>query len=253
MLSASASFLGRFSGRFVMGLGLIWMRKRAERFQVCVAGVEHLRNLKGAYLLVSNHVTPKVPIFGRFAHVRGIRQFNHSLDSFIYYRVVLQETGRRICTVANCDRGWWSPRPFFRQLQKQIGQPFAKAQMEAMGFIPVEGNPDCFQRDFLRSSAKRVGKGDPILIFPEGINYEEFDFDHNLRPGAAHLAKRFHLPVVPAYINGSDSWQPAKPIYVRFGEAFTIEGLDKKEIADRIGREIERLMRSHQAQHACSW
>src|SRR5579883_816851 len=109
MVSATARCLGRLSGRYILRHGLIWMRKRAERFEIAISGAEHLRPLADIpYLIVSNHVSPRVSVFGRLGGLRGFRQFNHSLDSFIYHRAVLQETGRHIATAANSDRGRWS-------------------------------------------------------------------------------------------------------------------------------------------------
>lgn len=244
MLSASARALGSLSGRTILRIGLFWMRYRASKFDLDVEGSEHIEQLGDApYLIVSNHVPAKVSVFGRLAHVRIARQFNHSLDSFIYDRVVFQATGRRLAVAATCDRGWWSPRPFFRMLQKQIGQPFAKAQMEAMGYVPVELNPGCFQRDFLHSVERAVRVGRPLLIFPESSVGADISTASTLKSGPAHLAMRLGLAVVPAYIEGTSSWNPPGRVAVRFGLPFKVSGMTKNEINKQIAGEVGRLMR----------
>lgn len=243
MLSASARFLGRLSGLFILRIGLYWLRRRAARFEIDISGLDRIERFGGSvYVIVSNHVWPDVSAFGRLAGVRVARQFNHSLDSFIFYRVVWEQTGRRLGVVAICDRGRWSPRVLFRFLQKRIGQPFAKAQMEAIGYIPVEASPGCFQRNFLRSAERAVKRGQPLLIFPAGDHSLDFGSGASLKPGAAHLALRFGVPIIPACIQGTASWNPPGPAIVRFGEPFSPEGLTKREVSDKIAREIGRLL-----------
>ena len=243
MLSASARFLGRLSGQFLIRIGLFWMRWRATRFEIEISGLGQVQRFgDSVYLIVSNHVGPEVSAFGRLARVRIARQFNHSLDSFIFHRVVWEQTGRRLGVVAICDRGRWSHRPLVRFLQRRIGQPFAKAQLEAIGYIPVEANPGCFQRDFLRSARRAVEHGRPLLIFPAGDNSSQFESGASLKPGAAHLALHFGVPIVPACIQGTASWNPPGKAIVRFGEPFTPDGLTKREVSDRIAWEIARLL-----------
>lgn len=243
MLSTGARCLGRLSGLFVMRIGLAYLRRRAARFEIQIDGSERLHPFgEGVYVIVSNHVRPEVPAYGLFSNLRIARHFNHSLDSFIFYRIVKEQTGRHLGVIAICDRGRWSPRPILRFLQKRLGQPFAKAQMEAMGYIPVEASPGCFQRDFLRSAERAVKRGQPLLIFPAGDDSCDFETGARLRPGAAHLALHFGAPIVPACIRGTGSWNPPGRAVVHFGEPFSPVGRTKRELNDRIAREIGRLL-----------
>lgn len=247
MLSAVAGYLGRLWGLCVLPAFLYAMRKRAQRFQIEIAGIDHVHNLAGPYLIVSNHAPAQVPLFGSFARFRILRRCNGSLDSFIYARALLEGAGRTISVAALCDRGWWSHRPFLRMLQKRLGQPFARAQIAALGYIPVEASPGCFQREFLRAVEVNISAGRPILIFPDGGRNEKFDAGRPLLPGAAHIAQKFGLPIVPACIVGSESWQPGRTIALRFGPPIMPEGLTKRETSARIAQEIGRLMREQAA------
>lgn len=194
---------------------------------------------------------------GRLTQARVLTLFNQPPDSFLMRRIVLEETGLALHVVAKSDRGWWSPRPLVKFLQKRLGQPFGKGLMEGMEFIPVEHNPACFHRTFFQSAAEPIQRGQPILIFPGKIRCDESGchdsliegnvMDARILPGAAHLARKFSLPILPAFIHGGDSWRPDKPTCIMFGPAFLPGEMTKAEINRAIVEHVRDVLISQQA------
>lgn len=77
--------------------------------------------------------------------------------------------------------------------------------LNAMGGFPVRrGTAD---REALRRCAAVLAEGDPLVIFPEGTRQEGPVVD-TLQEGAAYLAARAGVPIVPVGIGGSDQALP---------------------------------------------
>jgi 1-acyl-sn-glycerol-3-phosphate acyltransferase len=250
---------GRFFGYWVTRHGRRYLDWRCAAFPLAISGAEHLREaLAQPCLIVANHVlirAENAPL-GRLTQARALTLLNQPPDSFILRRIVREETGLSLHVVAKSDRGWWSPRPLVRSLQKHIGQPFGKGLLEGMEFVPIEHNPTCFHRTFFRSAAEPIGRGRPILIFPGKIRcdesgcrdllVEENATDARILPGAAHLAHRFSLPMLPVFIHGGDSWRPDKLTFVVFGPAFHPACMTKAEISRAIIEHMGDLTREPQ-------
>jgi 1-acyl-sn-glycerol-3-phosphate acyltransferase len=101
-----------------------------------------------------------------------------------------------------------------------------------------------------------LAAGEPVAIFPEGTRNR--DGDVVAQDGAAFIAMRANVPLVPVGIDGTERIKPPGSRFVRFprvtisvGEAVRasdFEGLGKKETIEamtaevmrRIGAEIER-------------
>ena len=234
---------GRLWGHGVTRHGRRYLDWRCAAFPLIVSGSDHLRTaLQQPCLIVANHVLIRAedaPL-GRLTQSRLFSLLNQPPDSFLMRRVVREETGLTLHVVAKSDRGWWSPRPLLKLFQKRVGQPFGKGMMEGMEFIPVEHNPACFHRTFFQSAAEPIRRGRPILIFPGKIRCDENgchdsliegdDLNARILPGAAHLSRKFSLPILPAYLQGCESWRPEKPTRVVFGPAFDVAEMTKEEI-----------------------
>lgn len=258
--SALIQCWGRLCGYYVTRHGRLYLDRRCAAFPLIVSGAEHLRTaLERPCLIVANHVlirAENAPL-GRLTQARALTLLNQPPDSFILRRVVREETGLPLHVVAKSDRGWWSPRPLVRLLQKRVGQPFGKGLLEGMEFVPVEHNPACFHRTFFQSAAEPVRRGRPILIFPGKLRCDEHGCrdsliegdirDARILPGAAHLVRKFALPVLPVFIHGSDSWRPDKPTCVVVGPAFHTEGLSKADINSTIISRVRMLMLAPQS------
>ncbi len=243
--------VGHLWGRTVVAIGAACFRRRARQFDIAVWGDEHLAALAGRpFVLVSNHTWPTDSPLGALAGVPFVRQYRHSADSFILDRVVRERAGRPLHTAARCDGARWARRPWKRWIQERIGQPFARGQIEALpGYVVVERNPGCSQRPFLEAAGAVVGRGGAILIFPGGITLDRADTDAHPQAGAAHLALRFGLPVLPVCLLGTESWRAGRPVTVAFGPAFAPDGLTKGAINAEIIRRVQALHAVHAPRH----
>jgi len=249
-LEALSYELGRIVGKRVLVKPLAWYRGRALGFDVTAFGTEHLVEISTdtSFLLVSNHIAASRSELWPLAHLPYFRQYHHSTDSFVFDRIVSHYTGRTIQTVAICGAAWISPRPLRRWIQQRIGQPFARGQMEAMpGYIAVEKQPGAYQRRFLKAIDQTVSRHDPILIFPM-IGGSQSDV--RLDMGAAHLALKHKLQILPACIVGSESWRAGSKVTVAFGKSFSALGMSKDDINAQIADRITSLQAIYSKIHA---
>ncbi len=215
--------IGEFCGKHIGKTAMNVLRFRAKGFDVDARGTEHLRALgEKPYILVSNHVKPDVPIF---------KECGASPDSFILERLVAQETERQLKIVARCDKGRWTEGPYGRKFQERVENPFLKGFVGGMDLLPVKRIPGRVNSDFFKSVKKTFGEGNPLLIFPEGEYRDQFDEETLMKSGFAYIAKKFGVPVLPAYIHGCTSWQLNRNVSLIFGEAVASDG---REMADMI-------------------
>lgn len=104
----------------------------------------------------------------------------------------------------------------------------------------------------VKESIRRMRRGEPLVIFPEGGRSKDGILREGL-PGIALLATREHIPVVPAFIKGANAVFGGKrvpapfmfpKIYVGFGEPLFFNANDAVsygEIAERIMGAIKRV------------
>ena len=113
-----------------------------------------------------------------------------------------------------------------------------------LGAISIKREASDFRA--LRATLKRLAQGSPVVLFPEGTRLGD---DKNAQPGIGFLAIKSKVPVIPAYIQGSDKvlppgakWFHRHPIKVYLGKPvrFT-EGKDYSEIAQEIMDSIRAL------------
>jgi 1-acyl-sn-glycerol-3-phosphate acyltransferase len=101
----------------------------------------------------------------------------------------------------------------------------------AMGAIPVHrGSVD---REAMRRCIAVLESGQPLVLFPEGER-KDGPTVHPLLDGAAFLAAKADVPIVPVGIGGSDAAMPRsakfvfpKKVRVIIGEPFFVEKNDK--------------------------
>jgi 1-acyl-sn-glycerol-3-phosphate acyltransferase len=100
----------------------------------------------------------------------------------------------------------------------------------------------------IREAIRRVRRGGGLLIFPEGGRSGDGTIG-NAHEGIGFLAEKLHVPIVPAYISGTDKVLPkgsgrvrASRVEVRFGKQILVERrMPYQAVADKIMEEIRRL------------
>lgn len=225
--------MGHFAGETIGKKVFETLKEKADLFEVETHGRENLEKLKGkSYLVVANHLKPKETA----AQMTGV-----SPDAFVLSNAV-QETNEQELKIINKSDDGWRAEGVYKHVQNFL-KPLGKGFSEGMGTIPIYKNPGSFNREFLKAVEQAVADGKPILIFPEGDWYEDFDPSHTLQTGAAHLAKKFGLEIVPAYIRGATSWEnKGQVVRVAFGESFAPGDEEKKEeITQRIHDALVKL------------
>jgi 1-acyl-sn-glycerol-3-phosphate acyltransferase len=114
-----------------------------------------------------------------------------------------------------------------------------------VGAIPVER--DRVSRRTLDLCHRLLGEGWSLVVYPEGGRSPDGEI-HEFRPGAAWMARRAAVPVVPVHIAGTDDVLPKgralprrAPVRVAYGEPLAIaDGED----ARAFGRRIEQAVRA---------
>ena len=100
----------------------------------------------------------------------------------------------------------------------------------------------------IREAIRRVRNGGGLLIFPEGGRSSDGKLGQ-AHEGIGFLAEKLNVPIVPAYISGTDKVLPkgssrvsAARVTVRFGRQILVERrMPYQAIADKIMDEIRRL------------
>ena len=226
---------GRIVGQTIGKKGFEHLKRKIENFDIEANGLENLEEVKEeAYLLVANHIIPN-------ANNKAALKTGISPDAFVLSKLVEENTGRKIKVAHKADDGWLAESAIMQFYQKNIGSPFMRGLSKGVGNIPIQKNPGSFNRDFVKTVDKTIKDKEPIMIFPEGHWYEDFSVDHKIEPGAAHIAKKYNLKIVPAYINGADSWDGENKVRVSFGEPFASEDLSKEELSQKMFEQIAKL------------
>ena len=101
--------------------------------------------------------------------------------------------------------------------------------------------------DAIRTVVKLLRSGEGLLMFPEGTRTSDGELGR-FSPGAASVAIRCGVPVLPVCIEGAfRSWPRtrllprASPMAVAFGEPINSGGQSADELTRRIRQEILRL------------
>lgn len=122
----------------------------------------------------------------------------------------------------------------------------------AMGAIPVSrGSID---REALKRCIDVLNSGQPLVLFPEGER-KDGPTVHPLMDGAAFIASRAGVPLVPVGIAGSDRAMPRKArfvfprkVHVIVGEPFMVETNDDGRASrDQLNAATQRLHRDIQS------
>ena len=127
--------------------------------------------------------------------------------------------------------------------------PFFGKLLSTLGVFPVKrGAADI---SAIREAIRRVRRGNALVLFPEGRRrrVDNVNTDEAPEAGIGFLAAKLDVPVIPAFIKGTEKAMPigAKFIYpkkisVSFGEGIYVDkGLSYQEIAQTIMERIRHL------------
>lgn len=78
--------------------------------------------------------------------------------------------------------------------------PILGAYLRTTGQLLVGNRHRVVGRDFLRAARRVVGRGESLVVFPQG---SVLGLEVGFRPGALRLARRLRIPVLPVVISGS--------------------------------------------------
>jgi len=100
----------------------------------------------------------------------------------------------------------------------------------------------------LKEAMRRLKNGEGLLVFPEGSRQTNVHLSEP-QPGVGFLAAKSGMPVIPAFVSGTERALPAgakfiRPttIYVQFGKQISIEGrMPYQDIAKEIMESIRHL------------
>ncbi|MCP3909841.1 MAG: 1-acyl-sn-glycerol-3-phosphate acyltransferase [Actinomycetia bacterium] len=84
--------------------------------------------------------------------------------------------------------------------------------LTSLGGFPV--NRDAADREALRVCQEVLGRGEPLVVFPEGLR-QEGPLIQPLKDGAAFLACRSGAPIVPVGLGGTERAMPRGSKWIR--------------------------------------
>lgn len=135
----------------------------------------------------------------------------------------------------------------FMAKKELFSNRFLGALITSCGAFPV--NRGTADLRAIREAFKRVKAGKGLLLFPQG-GRRPIDDASDPEPGVGMLSQRMKVPIVPAFISGSEKALPPGArkivkgtlIRVRFGAAITLDpGKDYEKDAKTIMAAIRRL------------
>ena len=142
--------------------------------------------------------------------------------------------------------GWAAPRPYyFLAKAEAVDFPVGGAYLRMFGTFAVRrGESD---REAVRRMREVVRDGNLLGIFAEGTR-QRSGVPGRVQPGAAMVALNENVPIVPAAIHGSQTWQAwnARPVSIVFGEPMRFDGLPAgskgyREASAQLEAELRRL------------
>ena len=130
--------------------------------------------------------------------------------------------------------------------------PFIGWHISRAGHLPVNReNPRRAARN-IAFAAQKVREGRSILVFPEG-GRRRGDSMRRFKTGAAHIAIKAGVPIVPIAISGTGAILPPGSYHlrpglaeIRLGRPIPTSGslFSARELTDRLSNEVERLAAS---------
>jgi 1-acyl-sn-glycerol-3-phosphate acyltransferase len=179
-----------------------------------VAGHQHLDDLTGPVVFVANH--------------------NSHMDTPVILRALPGRWRRRTAVTAAADY-------FYDKRRKAVSASLA------FGTVPLERNSGVGVGPGQTAHLDRlIGAGGSLLVFPEGTRSRDGRVGP-LRSGAARLAAKHDLPLVPIYVSGTHEVMPRGHRWMAFkagrpGPRHALEIRFGKPIVPRAGERPSEVM-----------
>ena len=185
--------------RLLVYYGLVWPATQILGHPKIV-GREHLRNLRGPVLVISNHVTRRADI-GLILAALPLR-FRHRLAAAM--------GGETLQDMRHPPREWF----FLKRGAYELGYWLVTALFNVFPLPRLSG----FRESF-RFAGESVDRGYNLLVFPEGIvNDRESPEMVPFQAGIGLLAENLGIPVVPMRLDGVWQMKRERRRLAHFGE-----------------------------------
>jgi long-chain acyl-CoA synthetase len=205
---------------WILPLGRVFAR-------VDVRGLEHLEHLDGPVIFAANHQS--------------------HLDTPVILDALPPRWRYRVAPAMAKEffKAHFYPEQFSRREYVQNSANYYLASLFFNAFpLPQR---EVGTRQTLRYIGELIGRGYSILIYPEGKRTDSGEIGR-FQPGAAMIAARLEVPVIPVRLEGLDrilhhSWKfPTRgPARVTFGAPISLTGNDYVEMARRIEDAVRTL------------
>jgi long-chain acyl-CoA synthetase len=149
-----------------------------------VVGREHLKNVRGPVIVVSNHITRRADIGLILA----------ALPARFRHRLATAMGGETVLRMRKPPREWF----FAKRWSYQLGYFLVTALFNVFPLPRLSG----FRESF-RFAGESVDRGYSLLIFPEGeVNNSEDGRMAPFQSGIGLLAQNLQLPIIPMRLDG---------------------------------------------------
>ena len=195
-----------------------------------IVGREHLRDLRGPALIVSNHITRRADIGLILA----------ALPARYRHRVATAMGGETLQNMRHPPREWF----FVKRWAYQLGCWLATLLFNVFPLPQFSG----FRESF-RFAGESVDRGYSILVFPEGeVNNSVTGEMAAFRGGIGMLAENLRIPIIPLRLDGVWGMKRERRRLAHLGEITVRIGAPVSFPAgtppDEIARSLESMVRS---------
>ncbi|HSA83274.1 MAG TPA: lysophospholipid acyltransferase family protein [Patescibacteria group bacterium] len=203
-----------------------WVNRRIKRLDMHVSGLDNLTLFDGQpFILAANHV--EIGSRFRILPPSGLGPDSFAIQEYVdnLHVVARYNSSERVAKILH-------PRAL------SVLEEFQKGLLIGGGYLPIRTNNGGLNDEFRQRIGEVVERHEPILIFPGG---RTFDFQpERIRRGTAVISQEYNLPIVPAYIDGANTWGAHK-VVVKFGEPIYPEGKTVEEMTALVGDKILSL------------
>jgi long-chain acyl-CoA synthetase len=211
--------------RLLVYYALVWTATKILGHPRMV-GREHLENVEGPVIVVSNHITRRADIGLILA----------ALPARFRHRLATAMGGETLSLMRKPRREWF----FFKRWSYQLGYFLVTALFNVFPLPQLSG----FRESF-RFAGESADRGYSLLIFPEGeVNNSEDGRMAPFQPGIGLLAQNLGLPIIPMRLDGVWGMKRERRRLAHRGEILVNIGKPVLFAAGESAEEMARHLRS---------